>query len=43
MANFTSPMIAQEKIELGERFRNVCLATAINNVNTLCGVRVVEQ
>jgi hypothetical protein len=36
-------MIAQEKIELGERLRNVCLAAAIDNVNTLSGVRVVEQ
>ena len=43
MANITGPMIAQEKIELGERLRNVCLAPAINNVNTFTGVRVVEQ
>ena len=42
-ANITGPMIAQEKIELGERLRNVCLAAAINNVNTLSGVRVVER
>jgi len=43
MTNIAGPMIAQEKIELGERLRNVCLAAAINNVNTLSGVRVVEQ
>ena len=33
MANIAGPMIAEEKIELGERFWNVCLAAAINNVN----------
>jgi hypothetical protein len=43
MANIARPMIAQEKVELGERVRNVCVAAAINNVNTLVGVRVVKQ
>jgi hypothetical protein len=43
MANIAGPMIAQEKIELGERVWKVCVAAAINNVNTLTGVRVVKQ
>jgi len=43
MANIAGPMIAQEKIELGERVWNVCVAAAINNVNTLTGMRVVKQ
>jgi hypothetical protein len=43
MANITGPMIAQEKVELGERVRNVRVAAAISNVNTLFGMRVVKQ
>jgi len=43
MANITGPMIAQEKIELGQRVRNVCVAVTINNVNTLSGVGVIKQ
>ena len=43
MTNIAGPMIAQEKIELAERFRNVCVAPAVNDVNPLSGVGVVKQ
>jgi hypothetical protein len=43
MANITGPMIAKEKIEFGERVRNVFVAVTINNVNTRTSVRVEEQ
>jgi hypothetical protein len=43
MANIARPMIAREKIELAERVWNVSVATAMNNVNPLTGVRLVKQ
>src|SRR5215475_13417643 len=43
MTNIAGPMIAQEKIELGERFRNVCVASPVNDVNALTGMGVVKQ
>jgi hypothetical protein len=43
MANVASPMIAQEIIERGDRAWNVLVTTAVNNINSLSGVRVVKQ
>jgi hypothetical protein len=43
MANVARSMIAEKKIELGERARNVLIAAAVNNINALGSVRVVKK
>src|ERR1700678_2082499 len=43
MADVARPMIAEKKIKLGERARNVLIAAAVNNINALSGVRVVKK
>ena len=43
MANVAGAMIAEEIIELGERGGNELVATAVNNISPLGGVRVVKQ